>query len=176
MFKARLISNPKYFDLLKKVTILKVLLYAGFFILGLLFINLFSITSAWRIFFIPLLLVTALMLPKLIYNRKIKALSGEYWLEIDPYSICIKDDHEMIVNSLTIEPGDHIIAREKYVQEDDHWKLLTGDFQRNKIIVNHKAGTNNYYFKPDSKFSITQLETILNLWQEKGCKVERIKS
>ena len=69
---------------------------------------------------------------------------------------------------------DSDISQEKYVVEDNHWKLLTGDFRRNKIIVNHREGTSHYYFRPDSNYSISQLETILNLWQEKGCKVDRI--
>lgn len=100
---------------------------------------------------------------------------NSYWFEADPEQIRIKDNQGNLVSSLDIKPGDHVIARQKYVLNDNDWKLLTGDFRRNKLIVKHRGGTGNYYFAPDSNYAIGQLESILQLWQDKGCKVDRIK-
>lgn len=174
MFKAHLISDPRYYELIKKTVILKILFYSSFFILGLFIIRFVPRPSILREILIPFTLASALIIPDWIYKKKIQFLSKKYWFEIDQNYIRTIDINGNTTEVVEIYPGDHIIARKKYVVEDSHWKFLTGDFRPNKLIVNRRDGTRHFYFRPESNYSIRQLDNILSLWQEKGCKVERI--
>jgi len=114
-------------------------------------------------------------IPLFFFYKQINSLSSRFWLEIDQNTIKVTDNNGNVDQMLQIGSGDVILANEKYEQEDPPWKFVLNKYRKNKItIINSKAKA-TFYFKPDSFYSINQLETILRLWQDKGCKVERIK-
>jgi hypothetical protein len=155
---------------------------AGFIIWLVLFflVKLFDVfippEKDWIVMFIIIFSGLIPWIPLFFFYKQINSLSSRFWLEMDQNTVKVTDNKGNVDQMIQIDPGDVISANEKYDLEDPPWKFVTKKYRKNKITIMNSKVQATFYFKPDSFYSINQLETILKLWQEKGCRIERIKA
>ena len=170
MFKAKLIENEKYYKLRSKQLFLMLLPSIP---IGL--IANFYQSPVWLT--IIMLCFYGLIILLLMKNqRKIQAMLGNKLLEIDEEEIRIKSNKGEEV--IRLDEITKIILKDEYSipQETikDIRKELTGETKQNYLILQKKSKKTKLDFEINSYYMINQLNKIIQTWESKGYKIERI--
>lgn len=172
MFKAKLISNSKYYKLRSKQSFL--MLLPGIFI-GIL-VN-FYLFPAWVIALF--LLTYILVLTLFSKNQKLlHKMLGQKSIEIDDREIRVKSKKGGLETSIKFENVEKFMIPKTFAlpQETmkDFTKELTGDPKQNYLIVQYAKTNRRFDFEIDSHYMLVQLNKVIEQWASSGHNVARV--
>lgn len=172
MFKAKLIENEQYYGLRSKQLLLYLLpviplgiVVAFYQIPAWLAITAIGIYGLWTILFVR-------------NQRRINSMLGEKLVEIDGEAIRImskKGDQEEAIN---LNDVDKITLKHNYsmAQETmrDIGKELTGNMNRNYVILQHGNKERKLDFEVDSHYMLNQLSKVIKDWESKAYNIVKV--
>ena len=169
MFKAKIIENPTYYSLRRKLLIL-----STFAMIPLGFV---SVSQHFHFIYSLIIFIVFIVFLIFLYKTRIKVekLVGERNIQISEHSIEILGKSAAIEKSFSIRDADEIIVKEKYQFPEENisefYKEMKGDNLSNYLIIKTNGKTHKFDFIIDSHYMILQLKKIINFWTEQDITI-----
>jgi hypothetical protein len=164
MFKAKLISSPKYYSLKSKLFWLSMLSAT---LIGSL-VNYYK----FPIWLSVLMAILYILVHVYIYrNQKLVDLMvGQKRIEVDTNEIRIQSAKGNQQEKIMLEDVDQIVIQDKYELGQD----MNVRPKKNFFIISQKNTERKFEFEMDSHYMINQLNKVIESWSQKGKKIERV--
>ena len=172
MFKAKLIENDNYYKLRSKQLLLMLLPSIP---IGLL-VNFYQIPIWLTIVMIGLYILAIILLTR--NQKRMNSILGNKLIEIDEQEIRIKSKKGTQEETINLDEVEKLILKEDYSIPQETMKELgeeiIGKAKQNYLILQQNNQKRKLDFEIDSYFMIQQLNKIIENWEVKGYKIERV--
>lgn len=167
MFKGKLIEDPSYYKLKKRIALYSLLPFA-------ILVN-FNSMPIWLSVggFILFFIVTYLTYKTQKELSKTIARN----IHIDQNAINILDSKGTQLETITLNPTDLIKLKENYKIPDsvkDTKDEMIGNIKRHFIVLEQDGKEKRFDFEMSSYYMVDRLNKVINLWKEKGHRIEYI--
>ncbi len=172
MFKAKLIDDPAYYKLRKKLLILGL---PAAILMGLFF----GQTQIHLPYFLAILTLIGIMTAWRIHTHKRSAsMVRNRSIEISPETIRILSDHGKILETIPVSELDRIAVKETYALPEetiqDLVREIKGHGLENYMIIQQGDEERRFDFYLDSHYMIEQLKKVIADWQTRGLDLRMI--
>ena len=171
MFKAKLITNPRYYALRRQQLLLPFLIVMPVAFL----VNPFK----WPIWITIGAFCIYILVAWLTWRneQKIKAATGEQRLEIEADTIRILDGKGQIIETILPHTIDKIEVKNSYAMPQESIKDMVQEMkgypQRHYIRMVKAGQTRQLDFEVDTHYMLNQLRKILSAWEQAGYAIKR---
>ena len=172
MFKAKLIDNKDFYKLKNKHFWLLILPSIPIAILSNFLLFPAWLTALTVVCYIMLFVFTS-------KNQKVmNSMVGQNNIEIDENEIRIKSQKGRTLEVLKIENLEKIVLQKVYGIPQETMKDMVNEFKgttrKNYLIIQKENKKRKFDFEIESHYMITQLNKIIDSWNEKGLKIEKV--